>query len=302
MGQPDNEFASRNYENVINTILSQSYEIHEDWEEERPEQIEFYGDEEGALPLFEEEDRLILMHREAHFSGSFSAMRHYYQRPDAKGVIEEIDRERIDQLAHIEAGLKKDLAHLLLSGADVEKIALSKKLYQELGEIAQKSSDSPEGCLAMAILSEKDVDELVATMPPQVLSRPHSLISLATSDLLCDPLFPGYGTASRMAIELLGRLRCESAVSALFGLIGRRDFHTETSLLSALRKIGEPAKAMAIERLKTHPYTIDHERAVLVLLEFLPDDDISKLFSTILADTTMSNERLRGYLRIGVVE
>ena len=300
MTYPDDDFGTRNYENVINSILSQSYEIYEDFDEERPVDVVFHGDESVDLPLFEEEDILILMHRDAHFSGSFSAMKEYYKDLDSKGIIEEIDPERIELLETIQQRMKIDLAPLLISGPDAEKVALSRKMYRELGEVIQKAPSSPEGIIASAILSEQEVDDLIANLSSTPLVRPESLVLLATSDLFCDPLFPGYGTASRMAIGVLGKKRHEPAIQELFRLIGRRDFLTETAALEALRKIGPRAKKIAMDRLASFPFTDDHERAVLVLIEFLPDEEISKLFSKILSDERMKNARLRTYLALGL--
>jgi hypothetical protein len=294
----DDDLGNRTAENVINSILSRSYEIYESFEKERPEGLSFYGDEQANLPLFEEEDKLCLMHRDAHFSGSFSVMREYYQNPDAKGILDEIDVERIDLLESIQKGMKTDLAPLLVSGADAEKVALSKQMYKQLAEVAEQNPESPEGKLASAILSEEEIDELAAKAPACLFEKPKALLLLATSEFFSDPLFPGYGEASSYAIRLLGKMRYEPAIEELFQLIGRSDFSTESALLQALRDIGPAAKKFAMERLSSFPYTADHERAALVLIEFLPDPEITDLFSKILADKRMTNERLRGYLSV----
>jgi NACalpha-BTF3-like transcription factor len=297
---PDDDLANRTSENVINSILSRSYEMLEDFGSERPEGISFHGDEGVVLPLFEEEDILCLMHRDAHFSGSFPAMREYYKNPDAKGVLEEIDPERIDLLEHIQNGMKRDLAPLIISGPNAERVALSKQMYKELAEVAEKEPSSPEGMLASAILSEDDIDLLVEQAPIPLFERPQSLLLLATSELLCDPLFPGYGTAPSLAIQLLGKMKYEPAIAELFQLIGRRDFLTESVVLEALRTIGPAAKRFAMNRLSSMPMTADSERAALVLIECLPDPEITALFSKILADPGMTNKRLKGYLSLGL--
>jgi hypothetical protein len=272
----------------------------EDFDKERPEGLSFQGDEQSNLPLFQEEDTLCCMHRDAHFSGSFSAMKEYYTNPEAKGVIEEIDLERVDLLQTIQTRLKTDLAPLLITGPDAERVALSKKMYKELSDVAEKDPTSSEGMLAAAILSEEDVDDIVATCSPKIFEKPESLLLLAVSDFFCDPLFPGYGTASRMAIALLGKLRFEPAVKELFYLIGRRDFATENAALGALRAIGPAAKKFAVDRLSSFPVTADHERAALVLIDFLPDADVTKLFSKIIVDERIQSTRLRDYVKLGL--
>lgn len=296
----DDDLGARTSENVINSILSRSYEMYEDFESERPEGLAFHGDELANLPLFEEEDKLCLMHRDAHFSGSFPAMRDYYSNPEAKGVLEEIDPERIELLENIEQRLKTDLAPLLITGADAEQVSASKQMYKELAELCEKDPLSPEGRLSSAILSEEDVDEIVAHAPDELMAKPEMLLLLATSELFCDPLFPGYGTASLLAIRLLGKMRYEPAIGELFAMIGRRDFATESAVLEALRKIGQAAKRYAMDRTASFPITTDSERAALVLIEFLPDGEITNLFSKILSDDRIRNTKLEGYLKLGV--
>jgi len=296
----DEQLTRRAFESILDSILSKSYEQYEDFEEQRPEGLAFYGDELADLPLFDEEDILILMHRDTHFSGSFSAMREYYTNPEARGVLEEIDPERIEFLESVQTRIKHDLAPLLITGPNAEKVALAKKTYAELQEVATKAPTSPEGALALAILSEEDIHEILAHLSQQLQTRPESLLLLAVSELFNDPLFPGYGTAPIMAIQLLGQMKYEPAIRSLFSLITRRDFDTESAVLSALKQIGKPARQFALSRLASYPFTADHERAALVLIEFLPDPEIETLFTSILGDPRLTNQRLKEYLSIGL--
>lgn len=295
----DEQLTKRAFESVLDSILSRSYEQYEDFEEERPEGLAFYGDELATLPLFEEEDVLILMHRDVHFSGSFSAMKEYYANPEAKGVLEEIDPGRIDFLESVQTRIKHDLAPLLITGPNAERVALAKKTYAELQEVATKTSSTPEGALAAAILSEQEIDEILSSSSQLLQARPESLLLLATSELFGDPLFPGYGTAPLLAIRLLGQMKYGPAIPGLFSLITRSDFDVETAALSALKQIGAPARQFALLRLASYPFTADHERAVLVLIEFLPDPEIEALFTSLIHDPRLTNPRLKEYLSIG---
>lgn len=296
----DEQLTRRAFESMLDSILSRSYEQYEDFEEQRPEGLTFYGDELADLPLFDEEDILILMHRDAHFSGSFSAMKEYYANPEAKGILEEIDPERIEFLESVQTRIKHDLAPLLITGPNAEKVALAKKTYAELQEVATKAPSSPEGALALAILSEEDIDETLARLSKHMQARPESLLLLATSELFNDPLFPGYGTAPIMAIRLLGQMKYEPAIRGLFSLITRVDFDTESAALAALKRIGAPARQFALSQLASYPFTVDHERAVLVLIEFLPDAEIESLFTSLVKDPRLTNPRLKEYLSIGL--
>jgi hypothetical protein len=296
----DEQLTRRAFESVLDSILSRSYEQYEDFEEQRPEGLAFYGDELANLPLFDEEDILLLMHRDAHFSGSFSAMKEYYANPEAKGVLEEIDPERIEFLESVQTRIKHDLAPLLITGPNAEKVALAKKMYRELQEVADSTASSPEGVLAQAVLSEDEIDEILARSSRELQARPESLLLLATSELLSDPLFPGYGRAPIMAIRLLGQMKYEPATRGLFSLINRTDFDTESAALAALKRIGAPARQFALMRLASYPFTVDHERAALVLIEFLPDPEIEALFTSLVHDPRLTNSRLKEYLSIGL--
>jgi hypothetical protein len=292
----DNQLAKRAFEHTLDSILSGSYELYENFEEQEPEDLVFYGDEFVDLPLFDEEDILILMHKDAHFSGSFSAMKEYYAHPEAKGVIEEIDPERIELLDSIQTRIKHDLAPLLITGPNAEKVALAKKTYADLQNVASAAPTTSEGVLAQAILSEEDIDKIIARRSHALCARPESLLILATSELFSDPLFPGYGTAPIMAIRLLGEVKYEKAVPELFSLVTRSNFDIESAALGALRRIGSPARMFALSRLASYPYTADHERAALVLIEFLPDREIERLFRSLLDDPRLVNKQLRDYL------
>ena len=285
------QLAKRALEHTLDSILSRSYEQYEEFEQ--PEGLDFYGDELVNLPLFDEEDILILMHRDVHFSGSFSAMKEYYSNPEAKGAFEEIDLERISLLDSIQTRMKCDLAPLLITGPNAERVALARKTYANLQEVAKEIA-SPEGALAAAILSEEETDSLLESQSKVLAKRPESLLLLAASELFSDPLFPGYGTAPILAIKLLGQMKYEPAIPELFTLIGRSDFETENATLAALKQIG--ARQFALSVLASRPVTADHERAALVLLEFLPDAEIEAFFASLIRDPEISGTRLEEFL------
>jgi len=80
-------------DNFFDSILERSFEWYET-QETIPEGLSFHG-EESDLPLLDEIDTLILMHRDVHFSGSFTAMLEYYRNESAKGIQDEVEIERI---------------------------------------------------------------------------------------------------------------------------------------------------------------------------------------------------------------
>jgi len=294
MSEPEDLY-KRTQEGLFDSILSRVY----DWysEDDPLEELQFYG-EDTDLPLLDETDKEILMHRDAHFSSSFSAMIDYYRDPEAKGINENIGIERIIFLEKVQQGLKKDLAPILIGGRDAEKVAIAKKMYRELAEVSTASS--PEGKLAEALLSEKSVEESVEELLPIVANRPEMLTPLACSEYFSDPLFPSYGTGAKLAVVLLGRLRYEKAIEPLFHLIGSfSDFSTETAVLHALRQMGEPVRTMAMKKAASLPLTKDNERAVLILMEFLPDEEITELFRHCLK-IPGDRDLFRSYLSLGL--
>ena len=250
-----------------------------------------------GLPLSDEEDRDILMHREVHFSGSFDAMIEYYSQEDAKGICDTIDRDRIIALSQVEKSYGSNIAPLLLSGRDAEKIARMRTLYSTLTNIAEKSPSSAEGLFAGAMLSEEPIESIVEKAPETLLKKPEILIPFISSDEFADPLSPGYGSVPVLAIELLGKARFKGSIRDLFQCIGTSDETKETAALKALRNIGEDAKLFAMKVLCTRPITRDTERATLVLTEFLPDEKIHKLFQEQLADSSVTGI-LREYLSV----
>ena len=103
-----------------------------------------------TLPLVEEEVKEILMHRDAHFGGQFSVMRDYYTT-EGKGVhfsVEEV--ERLENL------VDEDLAPLLLSGSDMERVGKARATYRQLRELCEvENPKNPHPrLLADLILSE----------------------------------------------------------------------------------------------------------------------------------------------------
>jgi len=287
-------------ERLFDSILSSSYEWYSDNDEsEDQEDLVFYG-ENTDLPIFDEADKLILMHRDVHFSSSFSAMKEYYLNENAKGICEDIDGERIAFLERVQNGLGKDIASILISGREAEKIAAAKKMYRELAEVS--TSSSLEGKLAAALLSEESVETLASVLLPDVKERAEVLIPLACSEFFRDPLFPSYGTGAKLALLLIGKLRYEKAVKPLFYQLGRLDTHSlEDAVLEALFQIGPPARDMAIAKVSSLPITEDNERAALILLKFLPDEEISTLFAKCLEiPQVKEHPSFRHYLEFGL--
>ncbi len=232
---------------------------------------------ETPFPLTDATDNAILMHREVHFGGKFDLMIEYYES-EGRGVVQEFDINRIRELNLIESKMKQDLAPLLLSGAEAEKIAEAKQIYQQLKTL-YKGPDSPSKkfpkLIADLILAEEeDVDTAVEGIVTEKGAIVPILIDLVRSENFHDPLFPGYGLAPILATKCLGLIGDKRAIIALFESIGENDFIADDFALEALKNIGEPAKTFLLKVLHARPLTFDNERAAMALMGFKDDPEV----------------------------
>lgn len=225
-------------------------------------------------------DATILMHRDAHFGGNFEFMLDYYEK-EGKGVHPEIELTRIRELQEMENQLKQNLAAVLLTAAEAEKIAAAKVAYKKLRDIyelkrAKTVKVTHPVLIADLILSEEESpDAEIAAIVAEKGEIVPQLIKLLRSEDFYDPLFPGYGLAPFLASKCLGLIGDKRAIIALFELIGEEDFFSETELLEALKQIGDPAKAFLLKILHSRPINLDNERAAIALDYFKDDPEVA---------------------------
>ena len=242
-------------------------------------------EEISDFSLAESMDKAILMHRDAHFGGSFSIMIDYYEK-GGKGVIPEFDLDRIQELASIEARTRQNLAATLLSGPEAEKVSRARDAYQKLKDLYEaKGKNKYPSLIADLILSEEeDPQETMATIVAEKGAIVPSLILLLTSEELNDPLFPGYGLAPALAAKCLGMIGDKRAIISLYEAIGESDFFNEDYVLDALKNIGQPAKEFLLKVLHGRPLNFDNERAAIALVEFRHDPEVAKACFDLLQD------------------
>ncbi len=233
--------------------------------EHQPEEASAFN-----IPIIEAVDSQIVMHREAHFAGQFSDMLEYYMQ-GGKGVCADFELKRIQELADIEVRLKENLAGVLLSAADADKIAAARQMYQDLREICEVKNPRNKypRFIAELILAEEEFPEkeIQAIMAEKSAIVP-DLIALLRSEEMYDPLFPGYGLAPQLVAQCLGLIGDKRAVIALFEILGDDDFFFEEGTLRALKAVGEPAKNFLLMVVKGRPYNQDNVTAALALLQF----------------------------------
>lgn len=243
-------------------------------------------DENPNFPLTDAIDASIVMHRDAHFGGLFGLMLEYYAR-GGKGVNPEFDIERIEELARYERESNQNLAGILLTGSDAEKVARSRELYKELKELynADKPFNKHPKLIADLILSEtEDAEEEIEAIVKEKGSIVNALIEVIKSEDLHDPLFPGFGLAPSLAVKCLGLIGDKRAIITLFEAIDSGDFFDEEVALHALYELGEPAKQFLLKVLHGQPLTSDNEKAALALIQFKEDPEVKQAALAMLQD------------------
>lgn len=246
-----------------------------------------YDDSEmEGMPLVNAQDSAILMHRDVHFGGKFDVMLDYYIN-EGKGVHPDFDLERIHELARIEKEMKSDLAPVLISGAEAEKIAEAKNAYKKLRSLYEKPKSATKNMLLIAdlILSEEQdpQKEIEAIVKEKQMIVP-ALLELLKSEEFYDPLFPGYGLAPALAAKCLGLIGDKRAIIALFEAMKQGDFFDEDVDLAALKAIGAPAKEFLLKVVHGRPINEDNERAAIALIAFKEDEEVSKACLEMLKD------------------
>lgn len=246
------------------------------------------ADDISSFPLFDEQDHLILMHREVHFGGSFSCMLEYYAQ-DKKGVMEDFSLDRICFLAEAEEKMEKNLAPLLLTGAEAEMVAEAKKAYQKWKKICEEKASLH--LLANLILSEEELPQkIIENVVAHQEKLSDGLIRLIQSKEYYNPLFPGYGKAPELAIHCLSKINTKKAIIPLFEAFEETDFFMEENIKKALKGIGLPAKTFLTTLLQKLPVNQDNERAAIILLAFADDEEVQKLAVELLQSKDFSSQ------------
>lgn len=247
--------------------------------------------------LINETDKAILMHRDVHFGESFEQMLEYYEK-EGKGVQPEFEYDQIKALDLAEKKMKQNLAGLLLSGPEAEKVASAKTAYKKLRDLYEEESKSKNRLkypllIADLILSEEEypqqeIDAIVAEKGAIV----PSLLELLRAEDYHDPLFPGYGLSPTLAAKCLGLIGDKRAIIALFETIGESDFFEEDIVIEALKLIGEPAKQFLLKVVHGHPFNQDNERAAVALTKFSDDPEVALACLSLLKELDLKKQEL----------
>lgn len=222
------------------------------------------------FPIAYSIDNLILMHRDAHFGGNFDIMLDYYDK-NGRGTSAEFDIDRIQELADTQEAQGNDLSPLMLSGAEAERVAYSRKLYKDLRELCEshnKKNPIPKLIAELILSEDEEIPKAIEAVTAEKSAIVPALIQLLRNEDFYDSLAPGYGLAPTLAAECLGKIGDKRAIFSLFEAVGSGDFFSEGNLLDALKAIGDPAKEFLLKVLHGKPLTADNEKAAIALLSF----------------------------------
>lgn len=220
-------------------------------------------------------------------------MQSYYKQ-EKKGMHPEFSLSRIEELATLEKELEKDLAPLLLTGQEAEKVAEAKKTYESIRciyEVESTKNPYPK-LIADLILSEEEepLTEMEAIIQEREAIVP-TLIDLIKQEKFHDPLFPGFGQTPQLAARCLGRIGDKRAIISLFEIVGQGDFFDDEVAIAALKEIGEPAKEFLLKALHSEPITLDNEKAAITLMAFEEDTAVATTCYQMLTHIDCNKER-----------
>ncbi|MCH9621847.1 MAG: hypothetical protein S4CHLAM20_12750 [Chlamydiia bacterium] len=225
-------------------------------------------------PLLNTIDLEILMHKDAHFGGSFETMIDYYEQ-DGVGVQEEFDIDRIKELQAFDK--EGHLSNEVLPEMAKSEVIFSKDLYTKFKNCYEQEDEILPHKIADLILSEEyhpeeEIKEL-AKFEDQAV-KPLSEILL--QDYFYNTLNPGYGRAPINAALCLKDLKNPDVVPFLFQALGK-SFVVDEAILEAITSLGSHAEQFLADRLKAAPYTNDNYIAAMALASFPISDETAKL-------------------------
>lgn len=257
--------------------------------------------EKDSLPLLDETDIEILLHRDIHFGGNFKIMLDYYKK-DGIGAIKELPVKKIEKLMQAEQRANQNLSDLLLPERSKEIIEDAKNIYLSLRESYEKNETSK---IALAItdliLTEEynPENEIKAVVNYGKEITP-LLLDLLKTDKFYSPYYPGYGRAPIFAAYCLELIQDEKAIPTLFQMMGHGNFFTDEALILALVSFNDKAREFLLKRLVHEPFSKENEHAAIVLTAMDEDENTSKTCLKVLSHPEIKKHIvLANYLLLG---
>ncbi len=249
------------------------------------------------IPLLDEIDLEILMHRDAHFGGNFGIMIEYYEN-EGVGAVPDFDIDRIVELQAIQEELGEDLSMKLLPESAREEVAKAKNLYAQLESVYDKKNATIAILISDLILTEDEepVDEISAIIDAGE-NMVDPLINLIDSTDFYNPLFPGYGRTPAFAAVCLDKIGNTKAIPHLFNALGGENLDLEEIFISSLAEFGEPAKEFLLKKLTGKIISKDNLNAAIALAFFPIQEEIAKAALELLHENkNLENEAFAPYL------
>ena len=225
-----------------------------------------------GFPLFDADDIEVLMHRHAHFGGSFSIMLDYYEK-GGKGAV--LETERVRRIAALPETYP-------LSEADQARVDESLAMYHNLRaiyEVEDEKNPIPRLISDLILSENEEEDAAVEALIKAGEKATPALINLLNTPNLADPLFPGYGFATGLACRCLNS---PEAIPALFQTVGHEDTFTDDEATAALLRIGAPARDFCLRILLHNDMSPDTDRAAYILSQFPHDKEIAAVATSLL--------------------
>lgn len=246
------------------------------------------------IPILDESDLQILMHRDCHFGKNFGIMLDYYQKQGI-GCHPEIEISAITNLQKIEEALGEDLSEKLLPEHEKTRVTKMRDLYRELRDNYKNGGRLAELLCDLLLSEEEEPTPEIEALAKVSDSAP--LIDLLNSETFYDPLSPGYGRAPMLAAKVLAKIGDPKAITPLFIALKHEDFFFEQEIQNSLISFGDEAKDFLLKVLKQKPLSIDNETAARALSYFSSDPHVLETALILLYDPEFTrNIPLASYL------
>lgn len=243
-----------------------------------PNGYHFHEAEENEFFLSEELDHEILMHRDAHFGGNFDVMLDYYAQ-DKIGINPDFDISRIEYLAEVEKQNEQNLAPLILTPQEIERVASARKAYRSfkaIYNVEEEKASHPRLIGDLILTEEEEPNEEIQAIVNEGLKISPELIAILKSEDAYDSLFPGYGFAPYLAMVCLALIKDPASIIPIFETVGKPSVFGDEPAFEALANMGDEAKKFLLKLLKSRPLTKDNFNAAIALSYFPPDIELAK--------------------------
>ncbi len=221
--------------------------------------------------LTNESHHMILMLRDAHFRGHFDLMLQSFYNENFIGNNLNIDISEIEYLEKIEKKIQQNLAPLILSANEAERIYKSRLMYENLKKVyflKNKNNNEKSKILADLLLIEffpfdKEVNAVIQLKDDII----PDLLNIINNPNFYDPVFPGFGEIPKIAIECLSKINNPKVIPHIFSLLGKENL-SDDDLSFFLSQFNENAKKFFFKILISLPITKDHSIAAFCLTRF----------------------------------